>query len=104
MNDEENQGDVLVLLQRWYSEQCDGDWEHSYGVRIDTLDNPGWILTVDLDETELSGLNIERVVVDRSDTDWVQYEASGGRFVACGGPFNLSELILQFLSVVNTEP
>ena len=33
--------DALYLLQRWYLERCDDGWEHSYGVRIDTLDNPG---------------------------------------------------------------
>ena len=40
--------DELQLLQEWYVAQCDGDWEHSYGVKIDTLDNPGWSLKVDL--------------------------------------------------------
>jgi hypothetical protein len=43
----------LDFLQRWYAEQCDGKWEHSYGVRIETLDNPGWQITVDLNGTGL---------------------------------------------------
>jgi hypothetical protein len=30
----------------WYTKQCNGDWEHSYGIRIDTIDNPGWSLTL----------------------------------------------------------
>jgi hypothetical protein len=42
---------ALERLQRWYLGECNGDWEHSYGVRIDTLDNPGWIVTIDLHET-----------------------------------------------------
>jgi hypothetical protein len=29
--------DALFMLQRWYVGQCNGDWEHQYGVRIDTL-------------------------------------------------------------------
>ena len=91
--------DVIVLLQQWYASQCNGDWEHSYGVKIDTLDNPGWILTVDLDETELSGLTIERDRADRSETDWAQHEVSKNKFIACGGPFNLEELIRRFLAV-----
>jgi hypothetical protein len=32
----------LQRLQQWYRAQCNGDWEHSYGVMVDTLDNPGW--------------------------------------------------------------
>jgi len=33
---------VMERIQDWYRRQCDGDWEHSYGVKIETLDNPGW--------------------------------------------------------------
>lgn len=32
---------TLERLCSWYSQKCNGDWEHSYGVSIDTLDNPG---------------------------------------------------------------
>jgi hypothetical protein len=43
--------DALYLLQRWYVAQCNGEWEHSYGIEIGTLDNPGWSLRVDLKDT-----------------------------------------------------
>jgi hypothetical protein len=26
----------VSALERWYVSPCDGDWEHSYGIRIDT--------------------------------------------------------------------
>jgi hypothetical protein len=39
---------LLPRLQRWYHSQSDGTWEHASGVRIETLDNPGWSLKVDL--------------------------------------------------------
>ena len=29
-------------LQGWYMAHCDDDWEHSFGVTIETIDNPGW--------------------------------------------------------------
>jgi hypothetical protein len=35
--------DLLKRLQDWYVSQCDGGWEHTYGISIDTLDNPGGI-------------------------------------------------------------
>jgi hypothetical protein len=28
-------------LQEWYAGRCNGDWEHSFGVSTDSLDNPG---------------------------------------------------------------
>lgn len=44
--------DSIKLLQNWYASQCDGEWEEQYGVKIDTLDNPGWNVRIGLDETE----------------------------------------------------
>lgn len=32
--------DILKWLENWYSSNCDGDWEHLYGITIRTLDNP----------------------------------------------------------------
>lgn len=33
---------IFEWLQKWYKSQCDGDWEHEYGIKIETVDNPGW--------------------------------------------------------------
>ena len=38
---------ILLRLQRWYVSRCDGEWEHGMGVRIETLDNPGWQVVID---------------------------------------------------------
>ena len=38
--------DLLKVLQQWYQSKCDGTWEHMYGVEIDTLDNPGWTVSL----------------------------------------------------------
>ena len=47
---------MLERLQRWYLYRCDGDWEHSFGITIETLDNPGWMVTIDLQDTEWQDL------------------------------------------------
>ena len=47
--------DSLIWMQDWYKKQCDGDWEHQNGIRIETIDNPGWKIVIDLVETELDG-------------------------------------------------
>jgi hypothetical protein len=36
--------DALSRLQAWYFAQCDGEWEHSYGIHIENCDNPGRLL------------------------------------------------------------
>lgn len=62
---------AMQFLQAWYASQCDGDWEHGEGVRIATLDNPGWELMVDLIGTALEGKNLEYRVTERSGDDWL---------------------------------
>lgn len=45
----------------WYQSHCDDSWEDQYGVRLETLDNPGWLLTVDLIHTDLQGRTMTEV-------------------------------------------
>ena len=45
-------------IQHWFYENCDGDWEHSFGLQITTMDNPGWDVKIDIRETVLEGLEI----------------------------------------------
>jgi hypothetical protein len=44
----------LMWLCEWFANQCDGDWEHEFGISLETLDNPGWSLRIDLPRTALS--------------------------------------------------
>ena len=89
----------LAWLQEWYSSQCDGDWEHSYGVQISTLDNPGWRLRIDLPETEWSGSLALREEINRSDDDWLTFVVEADVFDGACGSRNLSELIAAFRDI-----
>jgi hypothetical protein len=63
--------DLLNHLQEWYASQCNGDWEHTYGISISTLDNPGWSFKVDLTDTYLFGRTFDEVHVEGTDkNDW----------------------------------
>ena len=46
---------VILQLQQWYEAQCNGDWEHHYGISIESQDNPGWRVEIDLKDTPLCG-------------------------------------------------
>ena len=43
----------IAKLSEWYQAQCVDDWQEQYGIKIDTLDNPGWSLKIDLLRTKL---------------------------------------------------
>lgn len=81
----------------WYKANCDQDWEHSYGVKIDTLDNPGWIVSIDIAETTQASEFFVPVKIDRSDSDWLYCKVSDEVFTGAGGVGNLEEIIEVFL-------
>jgi hypothetical protein len=87
---------TLTWLQAWYAAQCDGDWEHGYGLLIETLDNPGWFLRVDLAGTALSGRIFDRREIHRSEHDWLSVQLVDNRFEAACGPLNLGEAVHEF--------
>ena len=93
----------LGWLQRWYAAQCDGDWEHEWGVRIATLDNPGWTVAIDLAETSLAGRPYPPADFRRSDSDWVVTKVSDMVFRAACGPLNLEEALRLFREWATSE-
>lgn len=77
--------DPIVAISSWYSEHCNGDWEHECGVRISTLDNPGWYIEIDIHGTELEGRRSGRSTISETSDSWLQYWSDGKTFcVACG--------------------
>ena len=99
----------LQELQNWYLSQCDDIWEHSYGVSISTLDNPGWSLEIDLAETSLKDIAFEERsygVGENSapcDNNWLYCKVEKNKFLACGGPEKLDEIIGIFLVWAKTH-
>lgn len=93
----------LEWLQSWYLLQCNGDWEHSYGVKIDTLDNPGWSLEIDLTDTSLQNRPFEKTKIERTEDDWVMCEVEKNQFYGAGGPKNLGEIIQVFRNWIESE-
>jgi Immunity protein 53 len=95
--------DELGRLQQWYLAHCDGDWEHSSGVSIGTIDNPGWRIDVHLAETNLKGVAFDLVEIERSDSDWLNCKVENGVFKGRGGALNLSEILSTFLSWAESQ-
>lgn len=88
---------TVSSLERWYASQCNGDWEHQYGVNIETLDNPGWRIRIDLIGTRKENGSLQRRVVKRTGDDWIQYWVEKKQFQIACGPLNLSEAVEIFV-------
>jgi hypothetical protein len=94
----------LADLQRWYSAQCDGDWEHSYGVTIGTLDNPGWSVVIELTDTALADAAFAEIKELEPEREWIFCRVVERRFEGHGGPHMLGRIIRTFLEWASQGP
>ena len=88
---------MLEELQQWYLAQCNGEWEHRYGVSIDTLDNPGWRLRIDLTGTALEAKAFTPIEDTEPDSTWIHCKVENRVFEANCGPLMLPAAISNFL-------
>ena len=86
----------LEFLLSWYRAQCNGTWEHAYGVTIETLSSPGWMVTIDLMETALQDKSMPAIRVQRSETDWLLCEVDHNRFRGQGDSQKLAAILQAF--------
>lgn len=89
---------ALDGLMHWYQSQCNGEWEHEYGIKIGTLDNPGWEITIDLMGTPLESKPFEEVTQNQDAFDWYSCRREGSTFRAYCGPLRLPQAIGAFLN------
>jgi len=94
---------VLIQFQEWYASQCNGTWEHSYGVKIQTLDNPGWSVLIELTGTPYSESAWPPFKQESSDTDWIVCSKKDRVFRGCGDPSKLETIIRYFLDCVDQD-
>ena len=94
---------VLTELHLWYESQCNEDWEHQYGVSIETLDNPGWTVTIDLEDTGLEGKPFQTVEDLEPEREWIRCWVEELKFKGVGGPRKLEEILRIFLEWSSSE-
>ena len=90
---------MISWIEQWYSSQCDGQWEHVYGIKVFTLDNPGWSVVIDLTDTEIETLEHGWTIEEKSETDWIGYSISDKTFKGSGDPKKLGEIFNLFRDI-----
>ncbi len=88
--------DQIAWLQNWFSDQSNGIWEHSFGIKIETLDNPGWKVIIDIDQTALAEKPFNTINVEKNEMDWIVCRIQDLRFEGYCGPQNLGKLLRIF--------
>ena len=90
------EANLIKWLSKWFDSQCDGSWEHSNRLIIESIDNPGWNIQIDLQDTELENLEIKWTLVENNENDWYGFKVQNSRFSASGDTSKLELLITKF--------
>ncbi len=90
-------------LVQWYAAHCDGEWEHTYGIKLNTLDNPGWSLTVGLADTELERIPFD-LVEHQQDQSWWRCWRDDAAFHAACSVSNVGTVLNIFIVWANAVP
>lgn len=91
---------IIERIQWWYAAQCNGEWEHDHGVSIDTIDNPGWSVSIDLVGTSLESVTMSPFRYDKGEHDWVFYEIKDGKFTGNGDSSKLNFILESFIRLL----
>jgi len=91
----------LSELQNWYVSNCNEDWEHQNGIKIESLDNPGWAIDIDLEETELENKMFTQIEKglgqNASENDWYSCKVENNKFIGRCGLLHLKTVMSIFI-------
>lgn len=60
---------ILKWIEDWYTAQCDGNWEHEHTFIIESLDNPGWSVEIDFNNTNHQSVDRPWKLYENSNND-----------------------------------
>jgi len=87
---------TIKWLEKWYQSNCDSNWEHVYGVKIETLDNPGWHVKINLADTLVEEKAFNKIYIDKGDNDWITCRVNNNVFEGGGDSGKLEEILEVF--------
>jgi hypothetical protein len=90
------------FLQAWYQAQTNGEWEHVRGVTIETLDNPGWMVKIDLAGTPLEDRSMTEIREERAAQDWLVCTVEENQFRGQGDAQKLPAILEVFQNWATT--
>ncbi len=93
----------LRWLEMWFGARCNGGWEHGQGVVIETTDNPGWWVKIDI-EAQVADERILEVAGDPPSeangfvggAEWMVCQIRNGKFDGAGDASKLSAILECF--------
>ena len=93
--------EILEWIQNYFKNNSDGDWEHSSGIQITTLDNPGWDVEIDISNTSLANFKLDWILNENGKQDWYGVKIENQKFNASGDAGKLKFLLGLFKDMID---
>ncbi|EKO13451.1 Imm53 family immunity protein [Leptospira kirschneri] len=90
---------MFSWLMKWYQSQCDGDWEHEYGLKINTNKDQAWQVEIDIRFTELHDFELDTALEQKGTNNWYSFSIKDGRFLAEGDSKKLPVILEKFKEI-----
>lgn len=94
---------LITWLCEWYKSKCDGKWEYNFGIKIGTLDNPGWLIDIDLNNTDLIDEQFNKIQILIYDNNWIYCNVENEIFKGRGGVDKLEDILNIFSEWVTKD-
>lgn len=104
--------DPIQIITKWYVKQClqasrrsrtTPIWDPHPIISIITIDNPGWSVGIQLTGTDLEGIAMQKIKIDRGDDDWYFCYISDNEFCGVGDMHKLSIILDHFCQLIQLE-
>jgi len=92
----------IKWLENWISDMFKFKSTNKNPLIIRTIDNPGWRISINLEDTYFYSKSIDYQEREVDDSDWVQFWVKDGFFQAAGGARNLNQMLGIFRQWVET--
>lgn len=94
---------IIAEVQKWYASNCDGEWEEDYGIKIETMDNPGWSVSIDLYDTNLEDKKFDEINKHDSEKLWIDCRVEDNIFKGFCDPSKLKEILTIFINWAKSQ-
>ena len=86
----------FMWVQKWFYQHCDGDWEQENQIKIRTTEYSEWVVTINIDETELKNKDFHELKIEKSENDWLECFIKNHKFIGRCGSLNLPDVFYVF--------
>jgi Immunity protein 53 len=88
----------LLAIEQWLGRQTEDYLSTEKAIQIETLDNPGWGVRVDLKGTSALSGDIDTAEFEENADYWFHCSIAQKKFIGYGGVHNLSSILTCFTS------